>query len=57
MLFDKLPSAAVQPCLDRGALGLQAKPAFALAFGGDPKVGDEFSVVLGHDTKTITKVT
>ena len=57
MLFDKLPPAPVQPCLDRRALGFQAKAAFALALGGDPKIGDEFSVMWGHATKAITKVT
>jgi hypothetical protein len=45
ILFDKLPPAAVQPCLDRRALGFHAKAAFALALGGDPKIGDEFSVM------------
>ena len=43
--------------VDRGALRLEAKAAFALPLGGNAQVGDEFAVMLGHDTSNITKVT
>lgn len=43
-----LPVAAVEIGGDRGPLGTEAQPGFALAAVTDPVVADEFSAVCGH---------
>ena len=47
-LCGDLPVAAVEIGGDRGPLGTEAQPGFALAAVTDPVVADEFSAVCGH---------
>ena len=49
VLFDKLSTGRRSARLRPSALRLQAEAALALALGGDPKIGDEFAVMWGHD--------
>ena len=57
VLLAQRPVASVQPGFDGGALRFETEAALALTLGRDAKVGDEFPVMFGHATMTITKVT
>jgi hypothetical protein len=46
--LDQLPAPAIEKRLDCRALCLKAETAFALTFGANPQVANEFAVMLDH---------